>query len=156
MQIRKATPEDVPALLGLIRELAAFEKLTHEVSADTDLLYNALFTRRAAHALVGEEDGEAVAFAIYFFNFSTFLAKPGLYLEDLFVRPAHRGRGYGEQFLKHLAGVAEQEGCGRFEWAVLDWNENAIRFYRRLGAQAMHDWTVFRLNQSGIRQLAKA
>jgi GNAT superfamily N-acetyltransferase len=155
LQIRPATEADVPTLLSLIRELADFEKLTHEVSADTEKLRESLFSRKAAEALIGEVGGEAVAFALFFHNFSTFLGKPGLYLEDLFVRPAHRGKGYGDRFLRHLAGIAEKRGCGRFEWAVLDWNENAIRFYRKLGAEPLGDWTVFRLNERGIQALAR-
>jgi GNAT superfamily N-acetyltransferase len=155
MIVRNATERDVPVLLEMIHELAAFERLTHQVTADTATLSDALFKRKAAEALIGEEDGVPVAFAIFFHNFSTFLGKAGLYLEDLFVRPAHRGKGFGDSFLRHLAKIALERGCGRFEWAVLDWNENAIRFYRRLGAEPLGDWTVFRLNERGMQGLAR-
>ena len=154
--VRSATEKDVPVILELIRELAEFEKLSHQVTADTTKLRDSLFVRKAAEAMIGEENGVPVAFAIFFHNFSTFLGKPGLYLEDLFVRPAHRGKGYGDRFLRHLAKVAEERGCGRFEWSVLDWNENAIRFYKRLGAEPLSDWTMFRLNERRIQQLAES
>jgi GNAT superfamily N-acetyltransferase len=153
LQIRPATEADVPLLLQLIGELAEFEKLSHEVKADTRTLRDSLFERRAAEALVAEADGTPVGFALFFHNFSTFLGKPGLYLEDLFIRPAYRGHGYGQELLRHLAGLAASRGCGRFEWAVLDWNVDAIRFYRRLGAEPMSDWTVFRLDEAGMRKL---
>ena len=153
--VRSATESDVPALLEMIRELASFEKLSHQVSADTEILRDSLFRRRAAEALLGEIDGNPVAFAIFFHNFSTFLGKPGLYLEDLFVKPMYRGRGYGDRMLKEVAKIAFDRDCGRLEWAVLDWNENAIRFYKRLGAQPMSDWGIFRLNQTEIQSLAR-
>src|SRR3954466_13603407 len=125
LRIRPATESDVPLLLALIRELAEFEKLSHEVTTDTETLRDSLFATPGAEALIGEAEGEAVGFCLFFHNFSTFLGRRGLYLEDLFIRPVFRGRGYGQRMLRHLAGLARERGCGRFEWAVLDWNQDA-------------------------------
>ena len=156
LKIRSATPGDTPLLLSLIRELAEFEKLSHEVVATEEALHDSLFgDRKAAGAIIGEHEGQAVAFAIFFQNFSTFLSKPGIYLEDLYVNPAYRSRGFGLSMLQHLARIAEERGCGRFEWAVLNWNEHAIRFYEKLGAKPMKEWTVYRLSGKDLKGLAE-
>jgi GNAT superfamily N-acetyltransferase len=153
--IRRATPGDIPLILQLIRELAAYERLLGDVEATEEGLRRALFPEggspAAASVLVGEIGGIAAGFAVYFFNFSTFLAKPGLYLDDLFVRPEWRGKGLGKALLLHLADLAAARGCGRMEWAVLDWNKPAIEFYRSLGAVPLGDWTVFRLAGVALR-----
>ncbi|MFN2541827.1 MAG: N-acetyltransferase family protein [Chthoniobacterales bacterium] len=155
--IRPATLADVPTILDLIRELATYERAPNEVAATEDQLVDVLFgEKRAAEVLLGFEDGKPVGFAVFFYNFSTWLGRPGLYLEDLFVRPAQRGKGYGRALLVELAKIARERGCGRMEWAVLDWNEPAIEFYRKLGAKPMDEWTVFRLGRDGIERLARA
>ena len=153
--LRAATPADVPLILECIRGLAEYEKLPHEVVATEDLLRETLFgSRPVAEVVLAHEGEEAAGFALFFHNYSTFLARPGLYLEDLFVFPRFRGRGLGRQLLVHLAKLAVQRGCGRFEWAVLDWNVDAIRFYESMGAVAMHDWTVYRVSGDALRTLA--
>ena len=145
--IRPAVAADCPAIANLIRELAVYEKLEHEAQATAEDLVRHLFgDRPMAEALVVEDGGEPVGFALYFSNFSTFRGQPGIYLEDLFVKPSHRGRGLGKALLARLASIAVDRGCGRFEWSVLDWNAPAIGFYRGLGARPMDDWTVFRLD----------
>jgi GNAT superfamily N-acetyltransferase len=144
--IRPAAPGDVEAIVRLIHGLAEFEKLTHLVEVTPESLAPHLFgARPVAEALVAERAGRVVAFALFFTNFSTFLARPGLYLEDLFVEPAERGHGIGQALLEHLARLAATRGCGRFEWSVLDWNEGAIRFYQRMGATVMPDWRICRI-----------
>jgi GNAT superfamily N-acetyltransferase len=144
--LQPVTRSDVPELLALIRELARFERLEHEVVATEELLAEALFGQsRNAEALVAREGGVAVGFALWFHNFSTFVGRRGLYLEDLYVRPEHRGRGYGKAMLTHLARLAVERGCGRMEWAVLDWNVRAEDFYRSLGAEPKSEWRIFRL-----------
>jgi GNAT superfamily N-acetyltransferase len=154
-RIERATERDVPLILRLIKGLAEYEKLTDEVRATEDDLRRSLFgPNPAAEVVVGYAGDEPVGFALFFHNYSTFLARPGMYLEDLFVLPAWRGHGYGRQLLAHLATVAVERGCGRLEWAVLDWNEPAIGFYKRLGAKPLHDWTVFRVTGDGLDQLA--
>jgi len=156
MSLRRAVRADVPEILRLIRALAEYEKLTHEVVATEAALTETLFgARPAAEVLLAEEDGRAVGFALFFQNFSTFLGKPGIYLEDLFVDPAFRGRGIGRELLRAIARVAVERGCGRFEWAVLDWNEPAIGFYKSLGAKPMGDWTVMRLTGAALKELAQ-
>jgi GNAT superfamily N-acetyltransferase len=155
--LRPAEPRDVPALVGLIGELAEFERLTHLMQVTPETLAPHLFgPRPAAEALVGEVDGRVVAFALFFPNFSTFLGQPGLYLEDLYVKPAFRGLGLGEALLHRLARTAVERGYGRFEWCVLDWNEGAIRFYRRMGATVMPDWRLCRVTGEALSQLAAA
>lgn len=155
MPLRRAVRADVPEILRLIRALAEYEKLSHEVVATEAALAEALFgARPAAEVLLAEEQGRAVGFALFFQNFSTFLGKPGIYLEDLFVEPAFRGHGLGKQLLKEIARLAVERGCGRFEWAVLDWNTPAIEFYRSLGAVPMADWTVMRVTGEALRKLA--
>ena len=156
-KLRAAELRDVQAIVGLIRELAEFEQLTHLLQVTPEKLRPHLFGEKpAAEALVAEQDGEVVAFALFFTNFSTFLAQPGLYLEDLFVRPTHRGHGIGEALLRRLAHLALDRGCGRFEWSVLDWNVNAIRFYERMGAAVMPDWRICRVTGDGLRDMASA
>src|SRR6478752_5023024 len=150
--IAPATPEDVPLILALITELAEYERLAHEVKATEPLLHEALFTDApVAHAVVARTaQGTPAGFALFFFSFSTFVGRPGLYLEDLFVRPEFRKRGLGRQLLAHLARVAVERGCGRMEWSVLDWNETALRVYRAIGAQPMDEWTVQRLTGEAL------
>jgi len=144
--LRPATPADLPAIVSLIRELADFEHLTHLVVVTPESLQPHLFgPKPVAEAMVGEIDGRVVAFALFFTNFSTFLGQPGLYLEDLYVQPQHRGKGLGKALLQHLGALAVQRGCGRFEWSVLDWNENAIRFYQSMGATVMPEWRICRV-----------
>ena len=155
--IRPATSGDVPVILELIRALATYERAPNDVTATENGLVEVLFDEKpSAEVLLAFEDETAVGFAVFFHNFSTWLGRPGLYLEDLFVRPEDRGKGYGRALLIHLAKIARDRGCGRMEWAVLDWNEPAIQFYRKLGAKPMDEWTVFRLTRHGIAKLADA
>jgi len=155
--IRPATAADVPIILELIRALATYERAPNDVTATEDGLSKVLFGEKpAAEVLLAFENETAVGFAVFFHNFSTWLGRPGLYLEDLFVRPEDRGKGYGRALLIELAKIARDRGCGRMEWAVLDWNEPAIEFYRKLGAKSMDEWTVFRLKRDGIAKLADA
>jgi GNAT superfamily N-acetyltransferase len=155
LSIAPATPDDVPLILALIRGLAEYERLAHECVATEEGLRETLFGERPQAEVVIARLGEAPAgFALFFHNYSTFLARRGLYLEDLFVFPEFRGRGVGEALLAHLARLAVDRQCGRFEWWVLDWNEPAIRFYERLGAAPMRDWTVFRLTGEALERLA--
>jgi GNAT superfamily N-acetyltransferase len=145
LQLRAAEPADIPVMFQLIGELADYERLRHKMVGDAADLQRHLFGEpRYAHALMAHWDLAPAGFALYFFNYSTFLCRPGLYLEDLFVRPAHRGRGIGLALLAALEQRAREAGCGRLEWAVLDWNESAIEFYRRFGAQPMQDWILYR------------
>ena len=155
MHLRFADVADTPHILAFIRELGEYEKLAHEVVADEATLVNQLFgDRPAAEVVIAEVDGEPAGFALFFHNFSTFLGKRGLYLEDLFVRPAFRGSGLGRHLMATLARIAVQRDCGRFEWSVLDWNQPAIGFYRRIGAVGMEEWTVQRLEGDALRALA--
>lgn len=155
--IRAATAADVPTILELITDLAIYERMLDQVVATPEGLTEALFGERPhAECVLAERDGSAVGFALFFHNFSTFLARRGLYLEDLFVRPEHRGCGAGKALLVHLARLAVERGCGRFEWSVLDWNEPAIGFYRSLGAVPMDEWTVFRLTGDALNKLAES
>jgi GNAT superfamily N-acetyltransferase len=154
LAIRPAQPADAPLLLELIRGLAKFEKLEHEVVAtEAQLAAELAGPRPVVHALIAERDGRAVGFALYFFSFSTFLARQGLYLEDLYVLPEERSAGAGRALLVELARRAAARGCGRMEWSVLDWNTGAQRFYRSLGARPMNEWTVWRLDRDGIAAL---
>ncbi|MEO6811317.1 MAG: GNAT family N-acetyltransferase [Isosphaeraceae bacterium] len=153
--IRPAQPGDAETLVALIQELAAFEKLDDQAKATSDALRTHLFgPRPRAEALIVEVEGEPVGFALYFHTFSTFRGQPGLYLEDVFVRESHRRLGIGKALLTSLARIAEERGCGRFEWSVLDWNAPAIDFYRSLGARPMDEWTVFRLDDDLLSKLA--
>ena len=151
-QLRNAEARDVAAIVGLIHELAKFEKLGHLVQVTPQSLHPQLFgVRPAAEAVVAERDAQVVGFALFFTNFSTFLGKPGLYLEDLYVQPAHRNCGIGKALLAHLAGLARQRDYGRFEWSVLDWNVNAIRLYESLGATLMPEWRICRVSGDALR-----
>ncbi|MGH3089202.1 MAG: GNAT family N-acetyltransferase [Rubrobacteraceae bacterium] len=155
MKIRPATENDIPLILSFIEQLAEYERLSREVVATEETLREALFgERKVAEVLLGYLDEAPVAFALFFHNFSTFLGRPGIYLEDLFVRPEHRGFGFGKEMLRYLARLAVERGCGRLEWWVLDWNESAIRFYENLGAVPMDEWTVFRLTGDDLDELA--
>ena len=155
--IRFATEEDVPLLLSFIKELAEYEHLSQEVSATEGALRESLFgERRVAETLLAYSGGESAGFALFFHSFSTFLGLPGIYLEDLYVRPEFRGSGIGRTLLVHLAKLAEERGCGRLEWSVLDWNEPSIGFYKSLGAVAMGDWTVYRLSGDSLRELSNS
>ena len=154
VRIVPGTADDLPVILSLIRKLAEYEKLAHEVSATEGKLRASLFGRNpAAEVLIAYAGVEPVGFAVYFQNFSTFVGGPGIYLEDLFVVPEWRRRGCGRRLLAHVAGIAVERGCERFEWAVLDWNEPALRFYRSLGARALDDWVVHRLTGDALRRL---
>lgn len=154
LTLADATPQDVPALLAMITELADFERLAHEVVATEASLADGLFGPRAvAGTVIARVDGEVAGFALYFSSFSTFLGRSGVYLEDLFVRPAFRGRGIGKALLGHLARLAVARGCGRMEWAVLNWNRRAIRFYEALGARPVDGWTVYRLDRAALEAM---
>ena len=155
-QIRPATERDVPVILAFIRQLAEYEKLSHEAVLTEEILRQSLFgPRPAAEVLLGYTGDQPVAFAVFFHNFSTFLGRPGLYLEDVFVIPEMRGRGFGKAMLVELARIARERNCGRFEWAVLDWNKPAIDFYKALGAVAMDEWTTFRVTGDALKRLAE-
>lgn len=156
LSIRPAQPSDVAHIHAMIVELAVFEKLEHLVVATEALLHEGLFgARPSCEAIIGEADGEVVTFALFFHNFSTFLTKKGLYLEDLYVRQAHRGKGYGRDMLKKLAEIAVERNCGRFEWSVLDWNEPAINFYKGMGADILPDWRICRVTGDALTKLAR-
>ena len=156
MFVAPATPDDVPTILSLIRELADYEKLLDRVSATEASLHRDLFgPRRYAEVLVGRLDGKTVGYALYFHSYSTFLAKPGIYLEDVYVQPAARGKGVGKALLREVARTARDRDCGRVEWSVLDWNKPSIDFYVSLGAVPMDEWTMYRLDEPGIGNLAK-
>ncbi|SEJ50604.1 GNAT family N-acetyltransferase [Paraburkholderia diazotrophica] len=153
--IRAATPADVGAMLALMRELAEFEKLTHLFIATVEGVHDALFgARPSAEALVAERAGKIIGYALFFHNYSTFLGRRGLYLEDLYVQPAERGTGLGSKMLRHLAALAVERQCGRFEWSVLDWNQPAIDFYQKMGATVLPDWRIVRVTGDALDQLA--
>ena len=153
--IRAAAEADVPVILSFIKKLAAYEKLSHEVTATEELLQGTLFgARPTAEVAIGYFQEKPVGLVLFFHNYSTFLARPGLYIEDLFVDEVFRRRGFGRALLLHVARLARERQCGRLEWAVLDWNEPAIKFYKKLGAVAMDQWTVFRVTGAALRRLA--
>lgn len=152
--IRKATENDIPTILHLISQLAIYEKLEHEVVATEETLKQTIFVQNYAEVIIGEEDGQPVGFALFFHNYSTFLSKPGIYLEDLFVEVEHRGKGYGKKLLAELARIAKERNCGRLEWSVLNWNTPSIEFYKSLGAKPMDEWTVYRMTEQEINDLA--
>ncbi|AUT67680.1 MULTISPECIES: GNAT family N-acetyltransferase [Paraburkholderia] len=153
--IRAATPDDVGTMLALMYELAEFEKLTHLFIATEDGLRDALFgARPSAEAIVAERDGKMIGYALFFHNYSTFLGRRGLYLEDLYVQPTERGTGLGSKMLRYLAALAVERQCGRFEWSVLDWNQPAIDFYQKMGATVLPDWRVVRITGEALDQLA--
>jgi GNAT superfamily N-acetyltransferase len=154
-EIRPATEDDVPLILSLIRELAEYERLSHEVVATEDMLRESLFGEwRAAEVLIAGYEGALAGFALFFHSFSTFLGRPGIYLEDLYVKPEFRGKGIGHALLTHIATLTKERGCGRLEWSVLDWNEPAIKLYRDAGAVPMDEWTVYRVSGEALDKLA--
>ncbi len=152
-EIREATEEDIQVIFNFIKELAVYEKLAQEVTATKDLLRETLFEKKYAEVIIGELEGMPVGFALFFHNFSTFIGKPGIYLEDLYVKEEYRGRGFGKKLLVHLAKLSVERDCGRLEWSVLDWNKPAIDFYLSLGARPMDEWTVFRLTGEKLKNL---
>jgi GNAT superfamily N-acetyltransferase len=153
--IRTGTEEDAPVIFSLIKELAEYEHLAHEVVASVDDIRRTLFGERPfAETLIGEYGGLPISFALFFYNFSTFMGKPGIYLEDLYVQPEHRGKGFGSKMLAHIAALAKERNCGRFEWSVLNWNIPAIRTYEKLGATPMKDWILYRLSGEALDRLA--
>ena len=155
--IRRAVIDDAALILKFIKDLALYEKAAHEVLATEDHIKNSLFsTQSTAHALICEKKTHAVGFAVYFFNYSTWLGKHGLYLEDLFVTPSERGSGVGKILFKHLAQIAVQHGCGRFEWSVLDWNVSAINFYESVGAKPLKEWIIYRLSGQELLNFAES
>lgn len=155
LRIRPAVPDDVPALLAMVRELAEFERLSHQVVAtEADYLESLFGDRPAAEALVAEAEGEPAGYAIFFPTFSTFLGRAGIWLEDLYVRPPHRGRGYGKALLKAVGAVARDRGAGRCEWSVLDWNRQAIGLYERIGGEILDEWRIVRLDRDRLRRLS--
>ena len=157
LSLRAAAASDVGAIIAFIRELAEYEKLAHEMIATEESLEATLFgDRPAAEVVLAEVSGKPVGFALFFTSYSTFLGRPGLYLEDLYVQPAHRGRGIGKALLQHVARLAYERDCGRLEWAVLDWNEPAIGFYEQMGARAMGDWTTYRVAGESLRAMAQS
>jgi GNAT superfamily N-acetyltransferase len=157
LEIRSATKSDVPVIFSFIKKLADYERLSHEVVATEEMLRRTLFGRqRTAEVAIGYYKKEPVGFVLFFSNYSTFVGRPGLYIEDLFVDESHRGRGFGRALLLYVARQASERGCGRLEWSVLDWNEPAIKFYKKLGATPMSDWTVFRVTGESLARLAKA
>ena len=152
--IRPAKPEDAGLVLEFIKKLAVYEKCANDVVADEAAVYHSLFVERSAEVLFAEENGAVVGFALFFHNFSTFVGRKGLYLEDLFIIPEKRGRGYGKALLKHLAKIAVERHCGRMEWICLDWNEPALKVYRSIGAVPMDEWTVQRLDEEALKRFA--
>ena len=156
LRIERATPQDLPAIVRLVRHLAEYEKLAHVMVSSEDDFRKALFgPQRNVEALMAFADDAPVGFALYFYNFSTFLGKRGIYLEDLFVEPEYRGQGIGKALLQRLAGIAKEEDCGRMEWSVLTWNQPSIDFYHRLGAVTLEDWRTFRLTGEALERLAE-
>ncbi len=153
--VRAASEEDVPLILSFIKELAEYERLSHEVVATEDTLHRWLFGERpVAEVIISEDGDEPAGFALFFHSFSTFLGRPGIYLEDLYVRPGFRGRGIGRALIFHLARLARERGCGRLEWSVLDWNEPAIGFYKSIGASPVSGWTIYRVTGEALEGLA--
>ena len=155
LTIRKAREDEAGEVLRFINLLADYEKLASEVEATEDTLYQSLFVRHEAEVVFAEVDGRKVGFALYFYNFSTFVGRKGLYLEDLFVLPEERGNGYGKALLKHLAATALEQNCGRMEWVCLDWNKPSIDFYLSIGAKPMSDWTIYRLTEKALHEFAE-
>ena len=152
--IKQAVEEDIPLLLSFIKKIAGYEKLSHEVITTEEILRESLFGKKpSAEVVFGYLDNQPVSYAVYFYNFSTFIGKKGLYLEDLFVLPELRGKGIGKKMLLNLIKKAVDENCGRMEWAVLDWNEPAINFYKSLGAKPMDEWTTFRMDESALKKI---
>lgn len=156
LRIKNTEISEIPIILQFIKKLAEYEKLSHEVSANEEQLKKTLFSNNTnAYSIIGYLNDKPIAFALYFFNYSTFLGKKGLYLEDLFVLPEYRNNGIGKKMLKHLAQVAIKNDCGRFEWAVLDWNKSAIEFYKKLGAELKNEWITTRISGEKLNKLAE-
>lgn len=156
LNIVLAERKDIPLILKFIKELAEYEKLLNEVKATEEILAQNLFgEQKVAEVVIAYLDNEAIGFALYFYNFSTFLGKAGIYLEDLYVKPEFRGKGYGKSLLKHLAKLAKEKKCGRLEWWVLNWNKTSINFYKNIGSEPMNDWTVYRLTGDALKKLAE-
>ena len=153
--IRFAQPSEAGLVLDFIKKLATYEKMLDEVVGDEALIYDSDFVKKNAEVIFACEDNEVIGFALFFHNFSTFVGRSGLYLEDLFILPEKRGLGYGKALLKHLAKIAVERNCGRFEWVCLDWNEPSIKFYKSLGAKPMDEWTIYRLDGEPLKNLAK-
>lgn len=153
-KVRFAGENDVDLILNFIKELADYEKMLNDVVATEEILKDSLFTRKSAEVIIGEYNNEPVSFALFFHNFSTFLGKPGLYLEDLYVKPEVRGKGIGKTMLSFLANLALERDCGRFEWYCLDWNEPSIKFYKNIGAVPLDEWTVYRVHNEALNNLA--
>ena len=154
--IRPARPDEAGLVLDFIKKLAVYEKCSDDVIADEATIYNSLFVDRSAEVVFGEEDGTVVGFALFFHNFSTFVGRKGMYLEDLFILPEKRGLGYGKALLRYVAEIAVQRNCGRMEWICLDWNESALSVYRSIGAKPLSDWTVQRLDEPSLKRFVKA
>jgi GNAT superfamily N-acetyltransferase len=152
--IRRAEPADNEIVFRFICDLAEYEKLSHEVAANPDILYESLFVKKSAEVIIAYESDEPVGFALYFFNFSTFKGKACLYLEDIYIMPSKRGKGYGKRLFERLASIALERECERFDWAVLNWNAPSIAFYEKLGAKPMNDWTVYRLDKKELKALS--
>ncbi len=152
--IRSAVESDITTIFGFICELAEYEKLSDDVTTNKEILYESLFVRRQAEVLIAEVDSVPVGFALFFHNFSTFKGRACLYLEDLYIKPEYRGKGYGKEMFKALAKIAVDRACDRFDWSVLDWNTPSIEFYKKMGAMAMDDWTVYRLTGDSLKRLA--
>ena len=153
--IRHAKPDEAGLVLDFIKKLADYEKCANEVVADEATIHHSLFVERSAEVVFAEEDDAVIGFALFFHNFSTFVGRKGLYLEDLFILPEKRGKGYGKALLKYLANLAMERNCGRMEWICLDWNESALKVYRSIGAVPMNEWTVQRLDERALKQFAK-
>ncbi len=154
--IRPARPDEAGVVLDFIRKLSVYEKCADDVVADEATIYKSLFIERSAEVVLAEEDGAAVGFALFFHNYSTFVGRKGMYLEDLFILPEKRGLGYGKALLKHVAKLAVERGCGRMEWICLDWNESALSIYRSIGANPLSDWTVQRLDETALKQFTES
>ncbi|MBL4931437.1 GNAT family N-acetyltransferase [Clostridium paridis] len=152
--IRFAKVEDIPSILGFIKELATYENLLDQVVATEEILKEWLFNKKSAEVLIGEFNGEPVGYALFFHSFSTFLGRAGIYLEDLYISPNQRGKGFGKKLLIYLANLTLERGCGRLEWSCLDWNEPSIKFYKSLGANPLEDWTMYRVDGDALKKLA--
>ncbi|MCI9272333.1 MAG: GNAT family N-acetyltransferase [Clostridiales bacterium] len=153
--VRPAKEEDADFIFTMIQEIAAYERMSNEVTATREDIVREVFQRKSAYALIAQENGVSIGFALYFFHFSTFQGRRGLYLEDVFLRPQYRGKGYGSQMLQELARIAVEQGCGRMEWSCLNWNQPSIAFYLGLGAKPMDEWTVYRLTGDSLNKLAE-
>lgn len=153
--IREAQKEDVNLILELIKELAAYEKLTDKVTASEDVLYDSIFVKKKAEVIIAEYEDKPIGYGLYFYNFSTFLGKHGVYLEDIYIKPEYRGMGFGKNILSFIAKRGKEQGCERFEWACLNWNEPSIKFYKQMGAHPMDEWVIYRLENKALNDLAE-